>query len=142
VDRWRSEGTDRAPKSRVDPRLGSGAATDGDGADRFENGLERIMVGGLLGVNDGREGAMDGDRLGANDGLEGALLGLNDGLDCDIEGDLPKPPPPGLEPMDWRLEAISLMAALRSDPPRAAITLGVTLSKPDGRRLASDKPAW
>ena len=141
-------------KSCVGWRLGVGAA-DGAGVDLLENGLERIVVGGLLGLNDGRDGVIEGARLGVNDGLEGAalgaLLGLNDGLegaalgallglndgrddDGDMEGALPElngelepRDGPGLELglMASRLAAIPLMAALRSEPPRAAITLGV-----------------
>lgn len=74
-------------KSRADSRLGAGAAADG--ADLLENGLERIVAGGLLGVTDGREGVIEGGALGVNDGLEGAIergaLGVNDGREGAIE---------------------------------------------------------
>ena len=155
LDRERLEGAHRVLKSCVGWRLGVGAA-DGAGVDLLENGLERIVVGGPLGLNDGREGVIDGDRLGVNDGLEGAiagaLLGLNDGLDGDgdIEGDRPElngeleprdGPGPELDLMASRRAPMLFMAALRSEPPRAASTLGVDENKLDRRRPASEKPA-
>lgn len=156
-DRERPEGTHRVLKSRVGSRLGAGAAGDGDGADLLENGLERMVAGGLLGLNEGREGDTEGDRLGVNEGRDGAiaggLLGLNDGLEGAIEGDLPelngelglRDGPGlglGLGLMASRLAAMPLSTALRSEPPRAAITLGVACRRLDGRRPASEKPAW
>jgi len=164
LDRERLEGVHRVLKSCVGCLLGVGA-TDGAGVDLLENGLERIVLGGLLGLNDGREGAADGgrlgvndgERLGVNDGLDGAgagaLLGLNDGLEGDGETEGARlelnPEPelrdgPGLELglMASRLAAMLFMVALRFEPARAAITLDIDGKKPDGPRPGSEKPAW
>jgi len=136
-------------KSCVGARLG--APTDGAeglaGANPLEDGLERIVAGGLLGVNercegvnergalgvkDGREGAIERGALGVNDGLEGAAAGgeLKDGLDGAIERDPPEldgklwlrdDPELGLElgPMDSRLAPMLCMAEPRLERPCA-----------------------
>jgi len=106
-------------KSRAGSRLGAGAVTDG--VDLLENGLERIVAGGLLGVTDGREGVNERGALGVNDGREGA-----------IEGDLPelngelwlRDGPGlglglGLGLMASRLAAMFWIAALRSEAASA-----------------------
>lgn len=135
----------------------------------LENGLDPLVAGGLLGVNDGREGPIEGGALGLNDGCEGATErgtlgvndglegadggGLNDGLEGDIEGDPPelngtpwlRDGPGlglGLGLMAWRLAAISWSAALRSEPARAAITPGVAWKRSSAPSPASEKPAW
>ena len=152
LDRERPEGVHRILKSCVGWRLGVGAA-EGAGVDLPENGLERIEVDGLLGLNEGLEGLSEDGALGVNDGLEGAeegaLLGLNDGPGDDLLGlnDGPEEDLPGLndglEPKDElrpglglgldlvasRLAAIPLMVAPRLEPPRPAITFGVACSR-------------
>lgn len=119
-DRWGLEGADRLLKSREGALLGAGAVACGwdgcDGADLPENGLERIVAGGLLGLNDGLE---DG-ALGVNEGLEGVndgdRLGVNDGLEGAIDDDLPENPELELGLMASRLEAISFITELRPGP--------------------------
>lgn len=145
--------------SRVGSRLGAGAAIEGPdgrvGADLPENGLERIVAGGLPGRTDGLEGWMERGALGVKDGLDGAiargLLGVNEGPEGVIEGDLAElsgelepRDGPGLELglMASRLAETLPIAALRSEPPRAARTLGITCKRLDGRMPASEKPAW
>ena len=91
-----------------------------------------------------------------NDGLDGAgagaLLGLNDGREGDGDGEDARPEPnaepeprdgPGLELglMASRLAAMLFIVALRLEPARAAITLGIDGKRLDGRRPASEKPA-
>ena len=101
------------------------------------DGLEGDIERGALGVNDGLEGVNEGDLLGLNDGLEGVnegdLLGLNDGPEGAIDGDLPElngeiepleGPGLGLDLIAWRPPLLT--TELRSEPPRAAMTLGVT----------------
>jgi hypothetical protein len=109
------------------------------GALGVNDGREGATERGALGVNDGREGAIERGALGVKEGLEGAVAGgLNDGLEDDMEGDLPALDGAlGVDLMAWRCAPMLLRAALRSEPPRAAITLGVAGSKP-----ASEKPAW
>lgn len=156
-DRERLEGTHRVLKSCEGARLGAGAVNDGGeglvGTDPLENGLERIVAGGRLGLAEGLDGDIERGALGVNDGLDGAAArgGLNDGLEGAIEGDLPEldgepelrdGPGLGLGLMASRLAAMPFTTALRSEPPRAAITLGVVCRRLDRRRPASEKPAW